>query len=137
MRQTIIEVAVVLLLFVTAIPCRAGEWFAPLSKEDMAWMGANTALLGVDWGQTRYIAFHPDGWHEFNPLLGHHPSPGTVNSHFAVAIPLYWLTTWALPPEEDHGYKRIINRETFSIAITIAEGANVGNNARVGIGMRF
>lgn len=137
MRQIAVGVAVALLLFVTATPCRAGEWFAPLNKEDMAWMGVNTALLAVDWGQTRYIAFHPDSWHEYNPLLGNHPSPGTVNSHFAAVIPLYWLTTWALPPKEDHGYKRIINRETFSIAFTIGEGANVGNNARVGIGIRF
>lgn len=137
MRQTIVVVAVVLLLLITALPCRAGEWFAPLNEGDMARMGLNTALFMVDWGQTRYIAFHPDGWHEFNPTLGHHPSLGTVNSQFAVAIPLYWFMTWALPPKEEHGYKRIINRETFSITVTIMEGANVGNNARVGLGVNF
>jgi hypothetical protein len=137
MRQIAIKVVVALLLSVAPITIRAGEWFAPLTKGDMAWMGVNTTLLGVDWGQTRNIAFHPDDYHEFNPILGRHPSAGTVNTHFAAAIPLYWFSTWALPPREPHGYKRFINRETFSFCITIAEGANVANNARVGIGIRF
>jgi hypothetical protein len=131
--------AIIVIILLSALPAiaRAGDWFAPLSKTDMALMAVDTALLATDWGQTRYIATHPGEYHELNPLLGPHPSVGTVDAHIAAAIPLYWLTAWALPPKEDHGYKRFINREYLSIAVAVYEGANIGNNARVGIGIKF
>ena len=133
-KKTII---VIILLSALQNVAYAGDWFAPLSKTDMALIAADTALLATDWGQTRYIATHPGEYHELNPLLGPHPSVSTVNAHFTVAIPLYWLTAWALPTKEDHGYKRFINREYLTIAVAVYEGANVGNNARVGIGIKF
>ena len=131
--------AALFLLIFLAVPlsARAGEWFAPLGKTDLAMLAVDTALLGVDWAQSRYVAANPDNWHETNVLLGPHPSVQTVNKYFAAVIALYWLTTWMLPPKEDHGYKRIVNRQYFSVAITITEGACVGNNARIGIGMKF
>ena len=43
------------------------------------------APLLLDWGQTLNIAQHPDHWHELNPLLGPHPSTGSVNMYFGLA----------------------------------------------------
>ena len=114
-----------------------GDWFAPVSGKDVALMAVDTGLLAVDWGQTRYVAVHPDGFHEINPLAGRHPCENTVNAHFAVAIPAYWFSAWMLPPKEATGYKRIVNREYFSIAMGVTEGANVGRNASMGIKVRW
>jgi len=128
-----------ILLMILAVPtfAHAGDWFAPLSKTDIALMAADTALLTVDWGQTRYFATHPGGFHEINPLLGRHPSESTVNDQFAAAIPAYWLSVWMLPPREDHGYKRWFNRRTFEVLVTAGESANVGRNFSIRAGLRF
>jgi len=129
----------VLVLGVLAGPivAHAGDWFAPLSGKDVALMAVDTGLLAIDWGQSRYIAVHPDGFHEINPLVGHHPCENTVNAHFAAAVPAYWFSAWMLPPKEATGYKRIVNREYFSIAMGVIEGANVGRNASMGIKLRW
>ena len=115
----------------------AGEWFATMSTGDLALASASSLLLGVDWAQTRYTAAHPQSFSETNAILGVHPSLGAVNTYFGAVIPLFWLTAWALPPKEDHGYKRFINREYFSISIGLMELGYVGHNARIGVGMRF
>jgi hypothetical protein len=136
MKSPCCLIAAVLLSLIPVLS-HSGDWFSPPTTGDIALMAVNTALIGVDWGQSRYIAEHPDDYREVNPILGAHPSTGKVNTYFSAALPLYWLTAWALPPKEDHGYKSIINREYFSIAVAIMEGATVGNNLAIGIGVKF
>ena len=61
-------------------------------------VGAATMLM-IDWGQTRYIAKHPERYTETNRILGEHPSVGSVNNYFlAVGIGSYFLAN-ALPSE--------------------------------------
>ena len=43
----------------------------------------NLSIL-ADWGQTRYIAHHPEQYNEeFNPLIHGHPSIRKVDAYFA------------------------------------------------------
>ena len=136
-RQFTTSFISLVIVFFFNFPVHAGDWFSPLSKADVALVAADTLLLGADWSQTRYIAAHPDTFHETNGIIGGHPTTGRVNAYFGAVIPLYWLTAYALPSKEDHGYKRFINREYFSITIGAMEGITVGKNASIRIGMKF
>ena len=88
---------------------------------------AVTALLVLDWGQTRYIA-RSDQYHEVNPLLGRNPSTGDVDKYFAGSILLYNAMAYYLPPKWS---KRL------SYFVGGMEVIVVGNNARIGVKLQF
>jgi len=112
-------------------------WFSPLRGEDLAWIAVDYSLMVVDYGQTKWMAQHPDHWWEANPTMGKHPSTKTVDLNFLGAAMSYALTAWALPPKAEKGYKKWINRENFFFTFTVVEAANVGNNFRIGAGITF
>ena len=69
------------------------------------WSNADTArqlayylFHGADWGQTRYIARHPQ-FKETNPILGERPSIGKVNNYFLATGLAHALLMATLPPE--------------------------------------
>lgn len=76
----------------------------PWTTEQKVWAGVSTALILMDWGQTRYISKNPHRFHETNPLMGRHPTMGEVNRHFALSmaanlavaslLPSKWRTPW-------------------------------------------
>lgn len=78
----------------------------PWTTEQKVWAGVSTALILMDWGQTRYIAKNPHQFHETNPLMGRHPTMGEVNRHFALSmvanlavaslLPSKWRTPWLM-----------------------------------------
>jgi hypothetical protein len=85
---------------------------------------AQTPLL-LDWGQTLNIAQHPGRFHELNPILGPHPSTGSVNTYFGLAT-LANLGMGALGPTP----KKILRG-----GLTALELANVIRNRRIGISL--
>lgn len=85
--------AIVLCLALLALPAQAREW----TDEELRWGAALAVTRLVDWGQTRYIAKHPDRFREVNPLIGDHPSIGEVNRHFIVSTALMFAAAHYLP----------------------------------------
>jgi hypothetical protein len=83
-------------------------------------------MLLIDWGQTRYIATHPDQFRENNPLLGRHPSLLTVDVYFTTAIILIAVITWILPKQY---------RIWWLGGIALLETGLVIHNHSIGIGI--
>jgi hypothetical protein len=100
----------------------------PWSDADLARQGVFTALDIVDWAQTRYLAEHPERYHEINPFLGEHPSLGRVNTLFALSIVANAGVTWLAPAR----YRPYWQYGRIGI-----EAILVVHNARVGIRMDF
>jgi len=102
----------------------AAEWSPADTKREIAWQ----AIHALDWGQTRYIAKHPDEFSERNFILGDHPSVGQVNTYFVLTGALhYWLM-------------RRVEPETRKLLqwVTIGFGAsNVANNYHLGVRVGF
>ena len=90
--------------------------------------GALAVLTTADWAQTRNIARHPTRWHEANPLMGKHPSMGTVDRHFVGSMVAGALVLNALPTRY---------RDWALNAGLVIEAGCVGNNLRLGIGIKF
>ena len=68
----------ILFTLITA-PAHAADW----SITDKVLLGSYTLAWAADWGQTRYMATHPDEFYEKNNLLGKHPSLSEVDIYFA------------------------------------------------------
>lgn len=84
-----------IVLVVVLIGCRPGG----LTALNGAALGASTAALLCDWGQTRSLA--SDGWgrtRETNPLMGERPTTTVVDTYFAVTI-LINATIWRTVPK--------------------------------------
>lgn len=73
----------------------AADW--SWDKADVAREVAGAAITVVDWGQTNYIAGHPDRYLELNPILGPHPSRTAVRNYFAGVLVLHPLISAAFP----------------------------------------
>lgn len=78
--------------------CGAGA----LSTANAVALGLSTASLAVDWQMTHAAAAQDWGGgygnrREENPIMGPHPSTGTVNVYFATAIILNAALWYALP----------------------------------------
>ncbi len=67
------------------------------STKDTIRQGVFTGITMMDWAQTRYIAKHPIEFRETNPVLGKHPSIGSVNNYFAVSIIGHAAVSYMLP----------------------------------------
>lgn len=113
-----------LLLAVLSIPCHAtDDW----TREDTYRQSAIIALQIVDWGQTRYVAKHPE-FHEINPLIGKHPSIGRVNNYFAISIPVN-IAFSALVPSK---YRSLWQTGRMMVQVSV-----VSYNRGVSIGTDF
>jgi hypothetical protein len=88
----------------------------------------NMAIV-ADWGQTRYIANHPEQCHEaFNPALGHHPSTGRVDAWFVGALAVNNGVMIALPKKY---------RPWYAAGVTAVEAYFVVSNNQMGIKIDF
>ena len=87
---------------------------------------AAPALTMADWLQSLNIAKHPLDFHEMNPVLGRHPSEGSVNTYMALATLGSLLAPEAVPQKL---------RTPLRTAWAALELANVIRNRRIGIGM--
>jgi len=83
----------------------------------------------TDWGQTRYIAHHPQEYREsFNPVLGEHPSIGRVDAWFVGALVVNNGVMIALPKKY---------RPYYAGAVTAVETHFVISNNHIGIKIDF
>lgn len=115
--------AFVLALALLALPAHAREW----TDDEVAWGTAAAVAHVIDWGQTRYIARHPDQWRELNPVLGEHPSLGGVNRYFLASGALMFAAAHYLPQ-----YRSTLLKVWFTIGV----GANL-HNAAIGVRISF
>ena len=63
-------------------------------------VAAESALiitLLADWQQTLVIAHNPSLWHEYNKILGSHPSPEKVDVYFVSVIAALVLILHFMP----------------------------------------
>ena len=128
-----------LLLVLSGAARAEGLNLDPWTREDTYRQAALTALLVVDWGQTRYLVKHPIdpvqangtyNWRAegYNRFLGEHPSLGRVNSYFLAAIVGHAAISYVLPCSLRHGWQYVW------IGI---EANTVERNHHIGIKMDF
>ena len=98
------------------------------STQDKSLFVTSSALLVVDWAQTRHIARNPQLFYEKNPILGEHPSLGRVNTYFATVLVANYFITDALSPKW---------RTAYQAGLIGVELVVIGNNKRIGIKMDF
>jgi hypothetical protein len=122
LKTSIIIISIIIL---TGCASHYGEGW---SKADTYRQSAYTALHVADWGQTRYIASHPDEYYEVNPVLGKHPDTAAVDTWMASTLAAHWLIAPALKPKY---------RKWFQYVAIGVEGACVLNNLSLGIGIGF
>jgi hypothetical protein len=125
---------VLFLLILASCSAHAEEWKAA----DYKLLGAATALIVVDWGQTRnmtrsplYISRCPDcqdPYYEHNPILGKSPSIGEVDKYFALAILGTVGVSYALPAKW---------RRYFLGGVIVLESAVVMRNHHIGLRAEF
>jgi hypothetical protein len=84
---------------ITRVTQHAPSW----SALDVGLAGGFLTLLWVDASQTRSLARqHWDGFYEANPILGHRPSEGQINTYTAAAAVTTLGIAAALPASARH-----------------------------------
>lgn len=116
------------ILISAAMALLAGCGSTPWSTTDKALLAGSTAALVVDWGQTRYIAQHPEVMGESNRALGEHPSTGRVNAYFASMIAANALVASVLP----EGWRSMWLGSVMAFQIVV-----ISNNASAGVGIAW
>lgn len=87
------------------------------------------AAIVADWGQTRYIAHHPDQYSEvFNPLMRGDPSVRKVDAYFVGNLLFHNAVMIALPKKY---------RPYYAGAVTAVETYFVISNNQIGIKIDF
>lgn len=124
-------------MFLTAV-ANAQEW----KTTDYAMLSASTALLVIDWGQTRSMTkdlqcselvgnkneTYTCRYRERNPILGEFPSRNEVDRYFTMAIVGHAAIAYAL---------RYDYRRYFLSAVIVLETVTVLRNHRLGIRVEF
>lgn len=124
-RRLAAPLLAVLALAAGVAPAHAGDPWSPVDRQREA---AYLVLHAIDWGQTLYIADHPDTHHEQNPLLGPHPTRGRVHGYFAATALLHVGLVHVLPAR----WRPAV--QMLSIAI---EAGTVASNWRAGVRLAF
>jgi hypothetical protein len=138
MRQLARGTFLAVLLVSWTQQCWSSDW----TKDDTYRQAAVTALLAMDWAQTRYIAKSAcadrgGGADGSPPLLetglahsfiGSRPSIGRVNNYFAASVVWNAAVSYMLPPELRRGWQYV------SIGFELGY---VASNRSIGIKMEF
>lgn len=122
-RRTIAATALSLITFLPT--ARAAD---PWSADDKQRLAIYMTLLTIDYGQTRYIAAHPDEFYETNPLLGRHPTKDEVDRYFVASALVHTAVAHFLPAD---------NRQLFQRFFIGYQAAFVGHNYSIGIKVDF
>jgi len=85
-------------------------------------------LTAADYRQTQVGVIEQHAYYEQNPLMGHHPSMGTLNTRLAVSMAGMVATHYLLPPR--------VARAVFLTDIAV-EAAVVAHNEYIGMRIRF
>lgn len=106
-------------LLALSLPAHANDWTGTDTALEVAWQLAHA----VDWGQTRYIAKHPQDFRELNPFLGEHPSVGRVNTYFALTGLAHYAISRYIPAPK----RRVWQSVTIGFAVgTVAHNHSIG-----------
>jgi len=95
---------------------------------DKALAGVALTALAVDWGQTRYIAQHPEKYKELNGFLGNHPSVKRVDTYFPVVIIGGYFLADYLSSE---------NRKLLLGIVAVVEIGVTARNRHIGVKIAF
>jgi hypothetical protein len=128
MKKRILNIAVgasLALASATSSNCFAGDSWTTREK---VLEGTYLGLVLVDWGQTLYIADHPDEYFEHNKILGQHPSRGEVNTYFTTLM----VTHIVIADVLNHKW-----REPFQWVSIILAIRTVNHNHSIGIQIDF
>lgn len=117
--------AVVLALLAPARMVQAADDWTIQERTTFA---VSSVLLVADWAQTRQIARNAQTFRETNPILGEHPSMGSVNAYFATAL----LLNYAIGRSLDHGW-----RSAWFIGVQSVEANVVQRNLNIGLTLSF
>ena len=124
MRYLVLASALFASVLLAGTALAADEW----TKEDQELQLVYTVLHMIDWGQTRYIARHPDKHREMNPILGSHPTTEQVDMYCASTLAASWFIAKKLNRK---------NRKRFQWFITGVEANMVTLNLSIGIGFTW
>lgn len=85
------------------------------------------ASIVADWGQTRYIANHPQQYHEaFNSILGEHPSIKRVDAWFLGSLAVSNGIMTALPKKYRPYYAGgVASKETYFVVSNNSIGVKI------------
>jgi len=95
----------------------------PWDKADLALAGTYLALKAVDFGQTRYIAQHPERFRECNPIIGRHPSESDVIVYFALGAVVDAAVAHFLPSKWRKIY---LGARIATSLVCVANNASIG-----------
>lgn len=126
---TVKNIALVALL-VASLPSHASCLWTDNGWTNTAIVSAN-ALLLRDWGQTRYIADHPERYREVGiaeNFIGQHPTSGQVNKYFVSSIVATNVVGCLLPDHWKTGFYTGVAAFQFKVT---------EDNAEIGIGFKF
>lgn len=118
-----LSISLIIFLF-TSLALASDHW----TKTDSLYQISYSLLHVMDWGQTLEISRNPDRWEETNPILGEHPSTGSVNTYFATTLLAHAAISYLLPGE----YRRI-----WQVLWIGIEGGTVVRNYSIGIRCQF
>lgn len=98
------------------------------SSVDTARQLAITSLFVVDYMQTRTIQDCYPSCYETNPVLGRNPSANRVRGYFVTAAVLHAGVSYFLSPT----YRKAFQEGTIALELVV-----IGNNKRIGLGMKW
>lgn len=109
-----------------SVPAHADEWREQDTYREVAFQALNV----IDWGQTRYIAKHPETYYERESawMIGEHPTTIDVNRLMIATAILHPVISYLLP----HGW-----RDAFQYVTIIGKINNVAGNNSIGIKVEF
>lgn len=121
---------VMLALALLILPVKAWAFCDDWRTQDTVLEASYWALHIVDWGQTRYIAQHPDSFYEIESAwaIGKHPSVQTVDS--------YMLATGLLQTALSCAFTGTL-RTAVQVYFVVDTGKAVLNNNAIGIKIAF
>lgn len=130
-----------LVVYTVAGSAHASDFYKPWTKTEITQEVIWQALHLIDWGQTRYIAKHPDEYDEVESerWIGRNPSASRVDKFMIVTGLLHWGISWLIPNKigfDVWGYD--FNWRTIFQAVTIVKTAGtVYHNNSIGIRVEF
>jgi hypothetical protein len=105
--------------------CVTTNWTQNNTNKELAY----AVLHYADYRQTTAISKNSeDGFYEFNPILGKHPSNNRVNKYFLTTLILHPIISWSLP--EDY-------RDSFQNITLVLKGGLVAHNLNLGLKITF
>jgi hypothetical protein len=124
-KDNIMKKFIALLLFSSSVFAQ-DNWRSEDTYREIAFQ----ILHVIDWGQTRYIAEHPENFYEIESAwaIGKHPTTGRVDAYMTETAVLHVIVAYALPETW---------RAPFQYVTIGMKLNNVVGNASIGIKILF